>query len=189
MKLKYYMRGLGIGIVLTTLILTISNPKEKLTDTEIIKRAKELGMVEKQEVEDKALGELLEKNKVTTEPSAAPTKAPEATPEPTSEPTLTPTPSPEPTQEPTPTPTVEIPDNTDRDGVNTGELITFTIERGMSSNKVAKLLEEEGLIEDSKDFNKYVVKEGKAGIIRVGSYTLPKGTSYDDIIKIITSKE
>ncbi len=47
MKLKYYLRGLGIGIIVTTVILMISFPgkEEKLTDEEIIARAKQLGMV------------------------------------------------------------------------------------------------------------------------------------------------
>jgi hypothetical protein len=46
-KLKYYLRGLGIGIIVTTVILMISFPgkEEKLTDEEIIARAKQLGMV------------------------------------------------------------------------------------------------------------------------------------------------
>ena len=32
MKLKYYMRGLGIGILITTLIFAAAGKKEKLTD-------------------------------------------------------------------------------------------------------------------------------------------------------------
>ena len=47
MKLKYYLRGLGIGIFATVIILTIASlgKKKDLTDEEIIARAKELGMV------------------------------------------------------------------------------------------------------------------------------------------------
>ncbi len=182
MKLKYYMRGLGVGIVLTTLILAIVNPKEKLTDTEIKERAKALGMVEETEEEDKALSEILENIKPTINPSAAPTIAPEPTSLP--EPTLTPTPTPQ----PTPTPAVEIPENEKRDGENIGELVTFTIKSGMSSGKVADMLVEKGLIKDSKEFNQFIVKEGKASVIRVGTYTLPKGVSYDEIVAKITSE-
>ena len=52
MKLKYYLRGLGIGIILTTIILTISysGRKTELTDEEIIKRAEVLGMVMKEDI-------------------------------------------------------------------------------------------------------------------------------------------
>ena len=47
MKLKYYLRGLGIGIIITTLVLMIaySGHKTELTDEEIIARAEALGMV------------------------------------------------------------------------------------------------------------------------------------------------
>ena len=48
MKLKYYLRGLGVGIICTAILMGIAlsgNKKEKLTDTEIIERARLLGMV------------------------------------------------------------------------------------------------------------------------------------------------
>ena len=48
MKLKYYIRGLGVGIFFTTLlfILLTGNKKNELTESEIIQRALALGMVE-----------------------------------------------------------------------------------------------------------------------------------------------
>lgn len=47
MKLKYYMRGLGIGILLTTLILALSY--KDISENEIIRQAMELGMVWKED--------------------------------------------------------------------------------------------------------------------------------------------
>ena len=49
MNLKYYLRGLGVGIVVTSLILGIGlgSRKETLSNEEIKERARELGMVEK----------------------------------------------------------------------------------------------------------------------------------------------
>jgi hypothetical protein len=49
MKLRYYMRGLGIGVLVTAILMsvTIHGKTESLTDEEIIARAKELGMEEK----------------------------------------------------------------------------------------------------------------------------------------------
>lgn len=47
MERKYYLRGLGLGIVVTGVIMGIVSSKSKaMTDSEIIARAKELGMVE-----------------------------------------------------------------------------------------------------------------------------------------------
>ncbi len=48
MNLKYYLRGLGVGIVVTSLILGIGlgSRKETLSNEEIKERARKLGMVE-----------------------------------------------------------------------------------------------------------------------------------------------
>lgn len=53
MGLKYYLRGLGVGIVVTALIMGVTtsvDSKETLSDDEIRERAKELGMVEESSV-------------------------------------------------------------------------------------------------------------------------------------------
>ena len=49
-----YLRGLGIGIIVTAIILIIArNTGNKMSDKEIIKRAEELGMVMKETESDK----------------------------------------------------------------------------------------------------------------------------------------
>lgn len=60
MKLKYYLRGLGTGILVTALILGVSlaHGKESISDEEVKKRAAELGMVE----EFKSLAEVSREN-------------------------------------------------------------------------------------------------------------------------------
>ena len=52
MKLKYYLRGMGIGIVLTAIIMSFIRQPERLTDAQIKIRAIELGMVEKSVLAD-----------------------------------------------------------------------------------------------------------------------------------------
>ena len=56
MNLKYYLRGLGVGIVVTSLILGIGlgSRKETLSNEEIKERARELGMVEESITEAEA---------------------------------------------------------------------------------------------------------------------------------------
>ncbi len=45
MRLKYFLRGVGIGILVTTIILTVTHASErKMSDSEVIDRAIELGM-------------------------------------------------------------------------------------------------------------------------------------------------
>lgn len=48
MKLKYYLRGLGIGIIVTAVIMGVSSggKQTEMTDAQIIAKAKELGMVD-----------------------------------------------------------------------------------------------------------------------------------------------
>lgn len=47
MELKYYLRGLGLGIIVTAIIMGVAaSGKQKMTDEEIITRAKQLGMIE-----------------------------------------------------------------------------------------------------------------------------------------------
>ena len=48
MKLKYYLRGMGIGIILTAIVMgfALGGRKATLSDAEVIKRAKALGMTE-----------------------------------------------------------------------------------------------------------------------------------------------
>jgi len=58
----------------------------------------------------------------------------------------------------------------------------------MSSGQVATLLVQKGLIEDADDFNKYIIKKDKESTIRVGTYSLPQTATYDDIVKIITTR-
>lgn len=47
MKVKYFLRGLGMGIIFTTLLMmtVVGTKKETLTDEEIMTRASLLGMV------------------------------------------------------------------------------------------------------------------------------------------------
>ena len=48
MKLKYYLRGMGIGIILTAIVMgfALGGRKATMSDAEVIKRAKALGMIE-----------------------------------------------------------------------------------------------------------------------------------------------
>jgi len=48
MKLKYYLRGLGLGVLLTSIIMgvALSGKNKSMSDEEVIRRAKQLGMVE-----------------------------------------------------------------------------------------------------------------------------------------------
>ena len=65
MKLKYYLRGLGIGIMVTTVLMSFIRQPEELTDTQIKARARELGMVE-----ENVLADLKKEEEVSFEKNA-----------------------------------------------------------------------------------------------------------------------
>ncbi len=68
MRLKYYLRGLGIGIVVTAVIMGVSAERQKpvMTDEQIIARAKELGMVEQEGILAEIAGESAAGNQTET---------------------------------------------------------------------------------------------------------------------------
>lgn len=85
MKLKYYLRGLGIGILVTTVILSLAGiGRKNMTDEEVIKRAKELGMVEStllSDLADQAKADEVKPTEPETSPQPEETLPPETTPE------------------------------------------------------------------------------------------------------------
>ena len=73
MNLKYYLRGLGIGIIVTALIMGIATggKGKSLSDEEIIKRAEQLGMTMESDVLSEALPETEEEEAPMQEDASA----------------------------------------------------------------------------------------------------------------------
>ena len=200
-KNKYYMRGVGVGILVCALILIISrmNTGAVISDEEVISRARELGMIESGE---QSLTEATSVSDVTESPqepsvSASPETAPEpeitASPEETGEPYEDPSPEPspdaseEPSLEASPEPSPEETPSDEDDPLLTDLVyVTLTIYGGNSSDTVARRAEELGLVTNAKEFDEYLVSNGYANRIRVGSFQIPLGASYEYIAKAIT---
>lgn len=191
MKLKYYLRGLGIGMAVTALILGISfsgrqgQEAQTLTDEQIRERASELGMVDSSELTLAALQnsaqpqttmepEVTEESETMTEREA--TAEPETTiePEATAEPEMTT--KPEATKEPE---LITAPEQSQT---------TITIKKGSDSGSVSRVLYEAGLVENAKAFDNYLCNNGYSRSINPGIYEIAPGTSEEEIAKIITGK-
>lgn len=167
MKLKYYLRGLGIGILVTALIMGFTTRDSRpLTDAEIKAAAAELGMVESDSLR---LADLPQE----------PTPTPEITPEPTKEPETTP--EPEATTESSGEPAKE-PETTPESGTD----ISVTVSAGSGSRTVCNRLEEAGVITDAAEFDKYLCDQGYSKRICVGTFEIPADASWEEIAKIIT---
>lgn len=206
MKLKYYLRGLGIGIIVTAVIMGVSSGhrKETLSDREIKERAAALGMVEQ--------GNLLAdletpfESPIVEEEPPQDKETPEATPvttpteeedmvQPEMTPTEEPTKEPEEIQEETPEdsfpePSTEMEEFTgegEENADNTSEEnITIQILSGEGSYAVCRKLEEAGLIASASDFDAYLYTNGYDRKIRIGSYQVPVGAEPATIAAILT---
>ena len=215
MKLKYYLRGLGIGMAVTALILGISfsgrqgQEAQTLTDEQIRERASELGMVDSSELTLAALQnsaqpqitmepEVTEESETMTEPEATAEPETATEPEATAEPEMTT--KPEATAEPEmttkPETTAEPEMTTKPEATKEPELITapeqsqttITIKKGSDSGRVSRVLYEAGLVENAKAFDNYLCNNGYSRSINPGIYEIAPGTSEEEIAKIITGK-
>lgn len=212
MKLKYYLRGLGIGMIVTALILGISfsnrqdQTSQIMTDDQIRERAAELGMVDSSELTLAALQnsakqstegtpeettQTQEQNNIEAEPETtvpAETQAtaePETTQEPeaTAEPELEKTAEPEKTAAPETTAEQEVTEAPQRT-----QTASITIQRGDDSGSASRRLYEAGLVENAKAFDNYLCNNGYSRSINPGTYEIAPGTSEEEIAKIITGK-
>lgn len=206
MKKKYYLRGIGIGIIFTSIVFSIAyhtSYKNTISDEEIIKRAKELGMVEASNGSN--IDDLL--SNPTPSPSIAQeeSKDKEEEPIPSTEPK--PTTEADSNEEDTKkvTPTEEPNESNQKQGnredsnssqskedekediQNQKKVVEIT--NGMSSETVAKLLEKNGIIEDSAAFNEYLKINGMTRDIRIGTYEMEIGQSYKSITDMIVQKQ
>lgn len=179
MKLKYYLRGLGIGILVTAVIMGIASGKRQMTDEEVRARAKELGMVESTvlshiadmtqpdgtEPENKEVDE--------SEPAAMPeeSEAADALDE----------------SEPAPMPEESEPEDTPKENDPAESTpVVIVIKSGQSSVSVSKMLAEAGLVKDATAYDKYLCENGYDKKIQTGTYELTAGASEEEIARIIT---
>ena len=180
MKLKYYLRGLGIGILVTAVIMGVTqgSRKETLSDREIRERAAALGMVEP----GNSLADLeaAETPAATEIPEAIETPAATETPEAAETPAATEAPAatPEVTARPTQKPAEE----------EEGSSYTFEIQAGDSSYQVAYRLQQAGLVADARDFDNYLCSKGYDRKLKTGSYEIPKTATEEEISEILCGR-
>ena len=198
MKFKYYLRGCGIGILCTAIILMISfrSDEGQMTDSQVMERTSELGMIAPGEIvpetENSQAAELTDTEKIVKKSETGKTKDKESVSE-TGEKN---------TEE------LEVVPDFDTEEKNTDskkdaskkddkssdskktqkeEKIVLEIKRGDVCRTISENLAAIGMVEDAEKFRKYMQKNGYDHQINVGSFELKKGMSYEEIAKTITS--
>ena len=194
MKFKYYLRGCGIGILFTAIILMISfrSDKNQMTDSQVMERASELGMITPEETipetENTQVAEPTNTDEITKNSENDKIKDSESVSE-TEEKN---------TEELEVVPDFDTEDDkkaeskkedktSDSKKKQKDEKIVLEIKRGDVCRTIAENLATLGMVEDAEEFRKYMQKNGYDHQINVGSFELKKGMSYEEIAKTITS--
>ena len=202
MKLKYYLRGLGIGIIGTAIVMGIalSGKKETLSDEEIIERAEVLGMVMEgelgpdredpeqennsedpgttQESQPNGEGEgdggqdRGEDNEGDSGQDRGEDNGDDSSQEPDEE--LD--------SESQDSEIVQQPSGED------GGVVELEIKEGEFSDVISKKLYQAGLIPDTEKFNTYMTQKGVDDSLRIGVHLIPMGASADEIIDILKAR-
>ena len=209
MKLKYYLRGLGIGIAVTALVLALAGGgKESLTDEEIIARAKELGMVESvtlsQLAEDKTSEEVSEdiseedSENVTSEDEDASlvTSENEEVSEVNSSENAQGTSGAETSEESNfeenasesaSEVTSEVNSETQTSEV-IDEYVIVEVGAGDGSDTVSRKLEALGMVEDAQMYDDFLCANGYDKILQTGVHEIPRTADWDTIAEILAGR-
>ncbi len=208
MKLRYYMRGLGIGVLVTAILMSITlhGKTEPLSDEEIIARAKELGMTEKYEttvlsdtVTDEKVAKIDDENpeeadkdseaidKNLQEPNKEPEVADNAEQTNITE-TVSENTSEILTDSEQAVSTKGEEEHNQSDAMTQEKIVQITVQGGDGSLTVARKLKEAGLIEDAAAYDKYLCSNGYDKRICTGTHSFTSGASQEEIAKIITTR-
>lgn len=187
MKLKYYLRGIGIGVIVTTIILMITfaiRREPPLSDEEIMERAAALGMVmqEKQTDNDK-LSDLPSPSQKEDDQNEADHSKEDETDEPQTD-------GADVKKNESDDQTASEPvKNENEPKKETIEQTEIVIAGGEYSDDVCKKLKKAGIIDDAKDFNEYLAQGGYDNMIQPGNYVIPLDADYEEIVRLLTEKK
>lgn len=225
MNLKYYLRGLGIGIFVTALIMgvAVKSHPQTMTESEIRAEAEKLGMVDgrsvlqettEQNVEKEVEVEVVENNDEDVESVSVNSVVSDNTSEVDDSVTDDESKS-DGTQNPDENQNLETENDDElknedsedagqksedstvdqtedtQDALNTEssrKTVTITIYSGDGSQTVSKRLKEAGIVEDAREYDRYLCENGYERRLRVGNFEIPVDASDEEIAKIITGR-
>ena len=217
MKLRYQMRGLGIGMIVTALLMGLTAEKVPLSDAEIRARAAELGMIESDALKLTDIQNVPAGSPSPEQNGAGETEFGTANSEPDSEESRGASGEEEQPGSEGASGEEEQPGSEGASGEEeqpgsggssgeagqsgpegtsgeegqpdsrpAGEMVTITVEPGITSYRVCIMLEEAGLVEDAAEFDTYLCENGYSRKIDSGTYEIPMGISEEEIAKMIT---
>lgn len=204
LNLKYYLRGLGIGVVVTALIMGIlAGKRGSVSDEEVIERAKALGMTQESTLLSDTLAAHEEEGQENKEKDMGQEPLEEGKPDPEQETEAGIQPEQESAQAQGADVAQETPASENggegaqgEDSASGGEFIpapdsedgNFTIEinSGDSSYSICQKLEDAGLVETATAFDRYLFENGYDKRINTGVFEIPQGADMEKIARILS---
>ena len=192
MKIRFFLRGLGAGIILTALILCVGY-RVNAPEQNIVEEAKKLGMVfpegtpvpatvsqQPGDIAPESTGAVPVNSAASAGNSAANVTGGQQQ-----------------AQGKVPTSTAGTANSdgvANSAGTKKGQSTKtqgtrFTVRGGLLSSSVAREMMEAGIIKSDKVLDDLLEKSGYAREIQAGTYFIPAGSSYEDIAKIITGRQ
>ena len=202
MKLKYFLRGVGVGIIFGALIMLVAyltSGAGKLSDKEIIERAENLGMVKEENlvvIGDGSEDKSTEQSDLTTEDAVEAT-----TEQATTEQAKVDTTEEGTTQEiiqgsdvsieevvdESINPTTE--DSTTQSADSTYVTAKISVTSGMTSTEIAMLLQDAGIIDDYLDFDEFLNANGYSTQLKINDYEFNSNMTYEELAKELIKED
>lgn len=182
MKIRFFLRGLGAGIILTALILCVGY-RVNAPEQNIVEEARKLGMV------------FPEGTSVPT--GTASRQQGDTSPGDTSQGEISPVETSSgkiPSGKTSASMSAAPAETSNSAGVKKGQSAKvqgtrFTVRGGLLSSSVAREMMEAGIIKSDKVLDDLLEKNGYAREIQAGTYFIPAGSTYEEIAKIITGRQ
>lgn len=202
LKIKFYLRGLATGLVIAVVLMGIVAAKQtkasenpgKGSETESSEVAKSSDVKESESVESSEVEstEPSESSEVESTESSESSEVESTEPVESSEvesSEIVESSEVESTEpvESSEAESSEIVESSEVESGESEEYVTIVIKRGNSSYTVAKMLEQAGLVANAKSYDAYLSKNGYDKRISVGEFQIKKGSTEEEIAKIITN--
>ncbi len=177
MKLKYYLRGAGIALIIMSLIWMISSAFSTTTmsKSQIESEAKKLGMVYPDEKGTIADNMESEDDKNSEDNAAAQANATDAN-----------------ATDANATDANATDANANGTDTNGGgapvETVEFTISRGETSSIISNHLQEQGIVDNAEAFDKFLTLSNDDNFLQPGTYTITKGSTFEEIANALMGK-
>lgn len=173
MRWKYQLRGLGLGLVLATLIMGIGQNKNEDVVTKPTATVESENTIEDYSSSEEVSEETVSEEMVSSEETVSEGIA--------SEEVIS-------SEETVEEEMVSEKETSEEAADPEYSVVVIEIRSGEGSGTVSKRLQEAGLIEDAVAYDKYLCRNGYDKKIRVGLHVVNTGATEEEIAKAITSK-